>query len=61
MVIFSDALNVELIDLLKETLTDIKYNRHEVKATLAELSKAHAELAAQIDDVSEWLLGEMEG
>ena len=61
VVIFSDALNVELIDLLKETLTDIKYNRHEVKATLAELSKAHPDLAAQIDDVSNWLIGEMEG
>ncbi|MBO1531430.1 lipoate--protein ligase [Psychrobacter sp. F1192] len=61
VVIFSDALNVELIDLLKQTLTDIKYNRGEIKAKLAELGKAHPDLAAQIDDVSEWLLGEMEG
>ncbi len=61
VVIFSDALNVELIDLLKETLTGIKYNRSEVKAKLAELSKAHADLKAQINEVSAWLLGEMEG
>ncbi|MES1965717.1 lipoate--protein ligase [Psychrobacter sp. AH5] len=61
VVIFSDALNVELIELLKETLTDIKYNRNEVKAKLGKLAKAHAELATQVDDVSEWLLGEMEG
>lgn len=61
VVIFSDALNVELIELLKETLTDIKYNRNEVKAKLGKLAKAHAELAAQVSDVSEWLLSEMEG
>ncbi|MGP4953641.1 lipoate protein ligase C-terminal domain-containing protein, partial [Psychrobacter sp. T6-1] len=56
VVIFSDALNVELIDVLKQTLTGTKYNRSEVKAKLAELAQAHAELAAQVDDVSEWLL-----
>ena len=61
VVIFSDALNVELIDLLKETLTDIKYNRHEVKATLAELANSQPELAAQVGDFEEWLLNEMEG
>ena len=60
VVIFSDALNVELIELLKDTLTDIKYDKHEIKAKFDELSKAHPELAAQIDDVSEWLLSEME-
>ncbi|WP_286707867.1 lipoate--protein ligase [Psychrobacter sp. UBA2514] len=61
VVIFSDALNIELIDLLKETLTGVKYNKHEINAKLAELGKAHPELAAQIDDVSEWLTSEMEG
>nr|WP_274903160.1 lipoate protein ligase C-terminal domain-containing protein [Psychrobacter sp. DAB_AL62B] len=61
VVIFSDALNVELIDLLKNTLTDIKYNRNEGKDKLDELGKAHANLVAQIDDVSGWLLREMEG
>ena len=61
VVIFSDALNVELIDLLKDTLTGIKYDKHEINAKLAELGKAHAELAVQIDDVSNWLIGEMEG
>ncbi|MDN6275859.1 MAG: lipoate--protein ligase LplA, partial [Psychrobacter sp.] len=61
VVIFSDALNVELIDLLKATLTGMKYNRNEVKTKFDELGKAQPDLAAQIDDVSEWLLGEMEG
>nr|WP_299037047.1 lipoate--protein ligase [uncultured Psychrobacter sp.] len=61
VVIFSDALNVDLIDLLKQTLTGTKYNRSEVKAKLAELAQAHDELAAQVGDMSEWLLGEMEG
>ena len=61
VVIFSDALNVELIELLKAALTGIKYNRHEVKAKLDKLSQAHADLAAQIDDFCIWLLSEMEG
>ena len=61
VVIFSDALNVELIDLLKAALTGIKYNRYEVKDTLDELSKAHTDLKAQIDDFCTWLLSEMEG
>ena len=61
VVIFSDALNVELIELLKAALTNIKYNRHEVKAKLDKLSKAQADLAAQIDDFCAWLLIEMEG
>ena len=60
VVIFSDALNVELIERLKETLTDIRYDRNEVKAKLAKLSKTHSDLATQIDEVSEWLISEME-
>ncbi len=60
VVIFSDALNVELIDLLKETLTDIRYDRNEVKAKLTELGKTHSDLATQVDEVSEWLISEME-
>ena len=61
VVIFSDALNVELIDLLKEALTDSKYSRNDIKTKLNELSKAHPDVAAQVDDVSEWLTSEMEG
>jgi lipoate-protein ligase A len=61
VVIFSDALNVELIDLLKEALTDSKYSRNDVKTKLNELSTAQPELAAQVNDVSEWLTSEMEG
>ncbi|WP_314885197.1 lipoate--protein ligase [Psychrobacter immobilis] len=61
VVIFSDALNVELIDQLKDALTGVKYNKEPIKAKLDELGKAHSDLAAQIDDVSVWLLREMEG
>ena len=60
VVIFSDALNVELIDLLKESLIDVKYNKEAIKAKLDELGRAHTELAAQIEDVSKWLTSEME-
>ena len=59
VVIFSDALNVELIDLLKDVLTGVKYNKVDIKTKLDGLGKAHPELAAQIDDVSEWLISEM--
>ncbi|MGA6102285.1 lipoate--protein ligase [Psychrobacter pocilloporae] len=61
VVIFSDALNVELIDLLKETLTGVKYNKYEIQDALAELAKAQPELAAQVSDFEQWLVGEMEG
>ncbi len=59
VVIFSDALNVELIDLLKKTLTGIKYNKPEIKNKLDELAKAQPELAAQVGDFEKWLVGEM--
>ncbi|MGE6441355.1 lipoate--protein ligase [Psychrobacter sp. NPDC078409] len=61
VVIFSDALNVELIDLLKDTLTGVKYNKPEIKNKLDELAKAQPELAAQVGDFEQWLVGEMEG
>ena len=60
VVIFSDALNVELIDLLKHTLTEVKYDKNEIKTKLAELRQANPDLAAQINEVSVWLIGEME-
>lgn len=55
VVIFSDALNIELIDLLKETLTGVKYNKHEIQDALAELAKAQPELATQVSDFEGWL------
>ncbi|MDN3447130.1 lipoate--protein ligase [Psychrobacter sp. APC 3281] len=61
VVIFSDALNVELIDLLKKTLTGVKYNKPEIKNKLDDLTKAQPELAAQVSDFEQWLVGEMEG
>ncbi len=61
VVIFSDALNVELIDLLKKTLTGVKYNKPEIKHALAELSNSQPELATQVNDFEQWLVGEMEG
>ena len=60
VVIFSDALNVELIELLKETLTGIKYDKHEIQAKLDNLQTAHSDLAAQINDFEQWLIEEME-
>ena len=61
VVIFSDALNVELIEALKASLTGVKYNKHEVQTNLHKLSEAQSDLAAQIDDFSKWLVAEMEG
>ena len=61
VVIFSDALNVELIDLLQEALTGIKYNKGGIKATFNELGQVHPELAEQVNDVSNWLIGEVKG
>ena len=60
VVIFSDALNVELIDLLKQTLTGVKYNRYEVQAKLDKLTLAQPKLVAQVDDFCKWLVGKME-
>lgn len=61
VVIFSDALTVELIDLLKDALAGIKYSKDNIKTRLDKLSQANTELAAQIDDVSRWLIGVLEG
>ena len=61
VVIFSDALNVELIDALKEALTGVKYNKEYIKAKLDGLNQAQPELAEQINDFEQWLIGEMEG
>lgn len=61
VVIFSDALNVELIDLLKDTLTGVKYSKTEIKNKLDELANSQPALAAQISDFEKWLAGEMEG
>ena len=61
VVIFSDALNVELIDLLQQTLAGVKYNKNDIKARFNELIQGYPELTAQIDDVSKWLISEMEG
>ncbi len=61
VVIFSDALNVELIELLKDTLTGIKYNKNDVKLALDKLKEAQPELATQIGNVSDWLTDEMQG
>lgn len=60
VVIFSDALNVELIVLLKDTLTEVKYNKEAIKDRLDELGKAHPELAEQVEDFGKWLVGEMD-
>ena len=61
VVIFSDALNVELIEVLKEALTGVKYNKEAISTKLAALSEAQPEMAAQIADFSAWLVGEIKG
>lgn len=57
VVILSDTLNVRLIELLKETLTGVKYN----KEALKDLGKEHSKLALQVEDFSVWLVLEVEG
>lgn len=59
VVIFSDALNVELIDALRDALTEIRYTKADIKAKLNTLSEAQPELAEQINDFSTWLVGEI--
>jgi lipoate-protein ligase A len=39
VVIFSDVLNVELIESLKSTLTGIKYNKNDIKAKIEDLAR----------------------
>lgn len=59
VVIFSDALNVGLIDALKDALTGIKYNKDAIRSALDALKNAQPEMAAQVADVEEWVLAEM--
>lgn len=59
VVIFSDALNVELIDELKQTLTDTKYTIAEVQAKLQALKRERTDLADQVADFEQWLVGQM--
>ena len=61
VVIFTDALNVELIERLKESLTGVKYNKEAIKAKLDELKNVHSELAGQIEGFNVWLVAEVEG
>lgn len=59
VVIFSDALNVELIDELKQALTDTKYTIAEVQAKLQALKRERTDLADQVADFERWLVGQM--
>ena len=61
VVIFSDALNVELIEALKESLTEVKYNKEAISAKLAALSDVQPEMASQVTDFSAWLVGAITG
>lgn len=53
--------NVALIGILKEALTEVKYDKDTISAKLAILSEAHLGLATQIDELAAWLLGEIKG
>lgn len=59
VVIFSDALNVELIDELKQTLTDTKYTIADVKVKLEALKKERPDLVEQVTDFEQWLVQQM--
>lgn len=59
VVIFSDALNVELIDELKQALTDTKYTIADVKAKLEALEKERPDLVEQVTDFEQWLVQQM--
>ena len=61
VVIFSDALNVELIDALKEALTGVKYNQQDIKARLDVMRASQPNWSGQIDDFSGWLVGAIKG
>jgi len=56
VVIFSDALNVELIDGLKAALTGAKYSQDGITARLDTLANTHPEFAAQVSDVKGWMI-----
>lgn len=59
VVIFSDALNVELIDELKQALTDTKYTIADVKVKLEALKKERPDLVEQVTDFEQWLVQQM--
>lgn len=59
VVIFSDALNVGLIDALKDALTGIKYSKDAIRSTFETLKISEPEMVAQVTDVKDWVLGEM--
>ena len=61
VIIFSDALNVELIDLLKAALTGAKYSKEGIAERLDILANTHPEFAVQVGDVKEWMIGEVVG
>ncbi|WP_352336467.1 lipoate protein ligase C-terminal domain-containing protein [Psychrobacter sp. 16-MNA-CIBAN-0192] len=52
VIIFSDTLNVRLIDLLKEALTGVKYNKEVIKVKLDDLGKEHTKFRVL---ASSWL------
>lgn len=59
-VIFSDALNVELIEGLKQALTGIKYTLNSVQSALDDLQQSQPQMAEQVADFQAWLIAEME-
>lgn len=60
VVIFSDALNVELIEVLKAALVGTRYTLDSVQSTLDNLKQTQPEVADQVTDFQAWLLRKME-
>lgn len=59
VVIFSDALNVDLIESLKQTLTGVRYTIEAVQAQLNQLQQSQPEMAQQVAEFQAWLVSEM--
>ena len=59
VVIFSDALNVELIDTLRAHLLGTAYRKNSIINCLSALERAQPDIAAQVADFKKWLAGEM--
>ena len=50
VIIFSDALNARLINLLKEAMKGVKYNKEALRDGLNDLGKVHPDLAGQVEE-----------
>lgn len=57
-VIFSDALDVEFIQHLQETLQQCRYAQHEITSALSKLAIDRPEFGSHIDELVQWFKDE---